>query len=606
MKRGQMDSNVKNNFFEEFGVVDLDLQKRIVTFLEEDKQEFQPSMIYHGESKSKKIATNTRSSIFKTIEKTELFDLCDQYIQKINEIRQNNRSPPQKKQKIEKEDSLQGKYQLYRNDVTYIQYKKGDFFKKHEDYLSLTSNVIEEYTLIMCTDASKNCVGGETKIELNKNYSHESTSTKTPFHSLIFRKDLNHEGFRVMMGHKHIMTLNLWKLKDENSLNNERVVIVSFPNDKRTIGLLCSEIKQFNQTRLWNEIKDIDENEKIIHFLESEVKFEEFVVLYKIYKKESISELDFDTYENQIKFYGFKTNEMIIKSNLNSFVIPYLENHTVNEYESSSDDESLKFYEHPLPILKYLYLRKEIPRDNNIIILENYSKYVEALYHIKKEKLSWIPFQILFAEGSLTFGGDVAYSQRPLKFRMRPVYAAFGEKNQVMFFHHLVSTHFVQGSYHQEIKNYFSPDIPDEVSTIILNYDCPHYTKADTGIDGEIHPLDLAFSLTRDPIDTITSSTRNSPPEITCLKENSFTIVEKLKFYDLVDDNCMFIQPHQREFVYNRVNESKIFEQILSQINHIDFEFTQRSSGFEQDFCNEQVYGNTSFLMIYGIMNMEN
>ena len=78
MKRGQMDSSVKNNFFEEFGVVDLDLQKRIVTLLEEDKQQFQPSMIYHGESKTKKIASNTRSSIFKTIEKTELFDLCDQ------------------------------------------------------------------------------------------------------------------------------------------------------------------------------------------------------------------------------------------------------------------------------------------------------------------------------------------------------------------------------------------------------------------------------------------------------------------------------------------------------------------------------------------------
>ena len=173
-------------------------------------------------------------------------------------------------------------------------------------------------------------------------------------------------------------------------------------------------------------------------------------------------------------------------------------------------------------------------------------------------------------------------------------------------FHNLVSTHFVHDNYHQEIKNHFLRDIPDEISTIVLDYDCPYYTMADTGIDGEIHHLDLAFSLTRDPIDTIISSTRNAPPEISRLKESSFTIVEKLKFYDLVDDNCMFIQPHQREFVYNRVNESKIFEQILSQINHIDFEFSQRSSYFEQNFCNEQVYGNTSFLMIYGIINMAN
>ena len=235
------------------------------------------------------------------------------------------------------------------------------------------------------------------------------------------------------MGYKHIMTLNLWKIKEENSLNNERVVIISFPNDKRTIGLLYSEIKQFNQTKLWNEIKNFNENEKIIYFLENEVKFDEFVVIYKIYKKESISQFDFNNYENQIKFYGFKMDEMIIKANLDSFVIPYLKNHTINEFESSSDDEDLKAYECSLPILKFLYLRKEIPRDNNIIILENYSKYIEALYQIKKEKLSWLPFQILFSEGSLTFGGDVAYFESPLKFKMRPVYAAFGEKNQVMF-----------------------------------------------------------------------------------------------------------------------------------------------------------------------------
>ena len=40
---------------EEFGVVDLDLQKRIVTLLEEDKQQFQPSMIIMEKVKQKKL-----------------------------------------------------------------------------------------------------------------------------------------------------------------------------------------------------------------------------------------------------------------------------------------------------------------------------------------------------------------------------------------------------------------------------------------------------------------------------------------------------------------------------------------------------------------------
>ena len=37
--------------------------------------------------------------------------------------------------------------------------------KEHEDYLSLTTNMIEEYTGIMCLNA--NCEGGETILNFN-------------------------------------------------------------------------------------------------------------------------------------------------------------------------------------------------------------------------------------------------------------------------------------------------------------------------------------------------------------------------------------------------------------------------------------------------------
>ena len=35
-------------------------------------------------------------------------------------------------------------YYLVRNDITHIVYGPGDFFKRHSDYLSVTSNIVEE------------------------------------------------------------------------------------------------------------------------------------------------------------------------------------------------------------------------------------------------------------------------------------------------------------------------------------------------------------------------------------------------------------------------------------------------------------------------------
>lgn len=39
---------------------------------------------------------------------------------------------------------------MIKNDVIYIKYEKDIYFKIHDDYLSITSNFLEGYTLIIC------------------------------------------------------------------------------------------------------------------------------------------------------------------------------------------------------------------------------------------------------------------------------------------------------------------------------------------------------------------------------------------------------------------------------------------------------------------------
>jgi hypothetical protein len=133
-------------------------------------------------------------------------------------------------------------YQLVRRDVTEIIYPIGGFFKKHKDYLSLTSNSIQEYTLIVCLPSStqqeqaietdnlsSSVVGGETLIHSNGETSTSSATTK-PGGALLFRKDLEHEGAVLKSGNKRIMTVNLWAIDQSSSSDIKLgVLLISFP-----------------------------------------------------------------------------------------------------------------------------------------------------------------------------------------------------------------------------------------------------------------------------------------------------------------------------------------------------------------------------------------
>ena len=57
-----------------------------------------------------------------------------------------------------------------------------------------------EYTMIICVDAD--CEGGNTILHLNNFFKHSSKFTTTPYHSLIFRKDIIHEGELIKNGYK--------------------------------------------------------------------------------------------------------------------------------------------------------------------------------------------------------------------------------------------------------------------------------------------------------------------------------------------------------------------------------------------------------------------
>ena len=193
----------------EFGIIDNEIINNIINIVNDDKSDFQKSLLYSTKTKTKFIDENERISKFKLLKDETLFDYFDQLLEKINQV------------------DPQYNYSVVHNDITYIQYEKGGFFKKHSDYLSFTSNLIEEYTLILCTDAK--CVGGETILHINPSFKHISKASITPKNCLLFRKDIVHEGNLIEDGYKHILTVNLVGTQKEC----DKIIVVSFENETR-------------------------------------------------------------------------------------------------------------------------------------------------------------------------------------------------------------------------------------------------------------------------------------------------------------------------------------------------------------------------------------
>ena len=80
-----------------------------------------------------------------------------------------------------------------------------------QDFLSITSNLIEELTLILCVTPKElgSVQGGETLIYPYASEKGKAFDTTTPGNGLLFRKDLEHAGGVVKNGEKHILTANI-------------------------------------------------------------------------------------------------------------------------------------------------------------------------------------------------------------------------------------------------------------------------------------------------------------------------------------------------------------------------------------------------------------
>jgi len=194
---------------------------RVVARLAESAEPFEASALYSVSDEKRFVDEALRLSEFRTFRDAALFGLIKDIVDRISAA------------------DPRATFRLLENDITHIRYKIGGFFKQHADYQSLQvcrvllsmargsykhcisdilwhlqSNVVEEYTLLLCVtpDGIDTC-GGETRVTLNADTVLTSTATVTRGCGLLFRKDLAHEGLPVTAGAKEIVSVNIWAMR---------------------------------------------------------------------------------------------------------------------------------------------------------------------------------------------------------------------------------------------------------------------------------------------------------------------------------------------------------------------------------------------------------
>lgn len=377
----------------EYGKVDPEVFEKLLLRLASMDQGFAPSKLYSTEDKSKFVDETKRLSVFREMKDKCLFDLVDLLVKDLNE----------------KDPSMV--YRLQRNDLTEIHYKKGGFFEAHEDYLSLTSNGIQEFTLLLCLDAE--CEGGETRFSLNPFFSYSSPSSVTKEHLLVFRKDLVHEGLPIRKGHKKILTGNLWAFPKTKG----KSLVISFGSESEDFEpgdiyvLPYHALESFPHCMLhslvrWNEAPGrTDEGQALGHYPCTTCTYKDFEVIYKILSKGYISLEDYRTYRELIDFFGFRPSDLLMD------LTP-----------PSSKSEEPK-------------VNEPVVLDEDLIICRTREEQAYVCSTLPETHLPYIPFRMAFGEGDyLVFeeGMPDVDASEDLK-DMQIVYADFGEDLHVWY-----------------------------------------------------------------------------------------------------------------------------------------------------------------------------
>lgn len=553
---------------QEFENTNESLRLDMKNYLDNFNQELSESRLYVTATEELVVNKEERFSRYRTLNTPEIFDDYQMLIDEVN-----------KKNKF-------CEFILFKNNITEILYEEGDFFKPHEDYLSIKSKIMEEYTMIYCLEA--NCDGGETILHINENFSYKSEKSKTDGSILIFKKNILHEGALLTRGYKRILTANLISIEK----TNKDLVIITFLKSEGHYIIPYSNVRK--QTSLIRTIFETNEdNSKFKEYLDQKYTYEEFSIVYDILMGKYISKEDFEKYKHVYDYYLIDLKNVMFTRNLEE-IIP-------------REFKTVKF-------------------DKDIVITNTEEEWRFFGEQVKTSMYNYVSFKILFAEGTNSFGGEMT-GEAPVKINMQPVWCSFSDYNNLLFYTKLMSKEtnpeffeYVIGNENDDNEYLFRYDrelLSEESFEEILYFkptlDENDDDQDDEGVKGVPIDDDIYFndklimncqygaviSDDKEIINLLIDGDRNYPVFCnTDLIKNSTNIGK----YCLDKNGRSFLNLEQSEALFERIKKLNFLDKVKSKINNIQFMIPQHKAIESHNFCNEDVYSKFNILCVTGFV----
>lgn len=537
--------------------------------LETIKEPFKQSEVYNTRTEEKTIDTDLRSSEFRVLTNPKIFDLAEEVISTINETQPKGGK----------------KFCLYKNDIMHIRYVPGGYFKEHEDYLSITSNFVEEYSLIVCVRGK--AIRGRTILKLNQNFSVKSEASCTTNRALLFRKDIIHAGEELAEGDiKEIITFNVWAFEHKA----RRIVKISFQKnfqDERFILLNADKIKNYpGKTLLQQFLRSKigrDKKTSIVDY-DSRHSYESLKIIEKLYNGQAISFNEFNNYSEMLDFHLFDCQKLLIKS-IENAIVP-----------------TSKINKDPM-----IYTRDFILIGNELDYL-NFLVSIQGTYD--REKM--VPFKIILAEGMLSYGGGLSDNE-PTPITMRPVFVSFYEENCVMFMSNIMGksvqlpTNFYRSTDYDFVDDQLYEDQKDTYEELPSGSEFYLEMTEDGDLgNANFNGLPLFFVNLDDYSNGWEGTSIHYLLEVSAANTNYPELVKYITSRDAYLRKFVKpkdIDPELNEKVSNKIQEIQLYEKIIAQMNYLAIPNTQRTNQTESEFyCNENVYGNFNLIMLHGFL----
>jgi hypothetical protein len=603
------------------------LLDEITTKILTDKSPFNHSLLYDPKAEEKILDPSMRNSEFRLFTERTYFELVEKYIDIINE------------------NDPDINFILLRNDLTHIRYQPGGFFKPHEDYLSFNSNLIEEYTMILCLKADSK--GGETIINVNHFFKHISKSTITVGHALIFRKDLTHEGALLESGNKEILTMNLLA----TSKKVERTVVVSFPENKKEVILIpLANIEQIPNNYILAKLQftnEINSKNNLLKYVEEHSTIKDFEIINKIFQKQKLTIEEIQSNYELLDYYQVNVSNIMSKIIL---------------------DNSVNTLSKTQPVCS------TVDFESNFKIYGDESEFQYFLEIVKEAQLPMVPFKMIWMEGNCEGSntplsvGSILFSEynNILYLRKLGVYqegAYYLPRDATNDIHDWILKHFRiddninRNSLHYFKENFFikkviehndedddedgqddedDEDDDDEDEFVLVDNDekfCLNFTgekEHKNENSNKIKTLDINNSYSEDR--TMLEGGFNVDlyleldNEFKTLLDSLFisdkydTSTKKLKYrrchinipnsqyqgkyYNIDSEGKLGLEYRHLTILKNRIEETNLIDEVEKMIPELPIKCFQKES-YDVTMCNEQVYGTVNLVAVYGFLKME-